>query len=325
MNPVLRLVSGDVSSDADGSNPELVPGGAPRHVPLHPQPSELIEPGHLTRCPQCGEMNGRSADTCWNCEIDLQTTWLRDVARSPASAAASIRESPAVAESDHEAWHDLGLDAHAPQAVAAGSDADSATMPGYWSLPVLTASVELGDAMSAYPEHMLPMPAARAPRWPLGMTAVIAGVLVLFGAGAYLYIDIPADEQRDSLPAAARDRGFGRATEPGMSTITAPAGTSGGDLAHVDAALRAAERLAAQPLPDAGDADIVPADRGPEATPTRRGKTRGLSRQPIAPPTALAPAPANPRPVPQTTAPIGPCTQTVAALGLCGAPSQPKE
>jgi hypothetical protein len=338
MNPPLRLVSDDVSARTEGAAGEFIPGIAPRPALSHPDPSEFVEPGHLTRCPQCGEMNGKSADTCWNCEIDLQTVGPRGLVRSPDPAAASDRESLGEAAPDHEAWHDLGLNLHLTEPVPADAGHDPATLPEdpYWSLPVLTASVAPGELASAHTHHDLSVPAARAQGWPAGMKAVVAGVLVLFGACAYLYFDSVPSDPADSSQAAARDRGFSRAPESGSKTTTL-ADTPGGGLAHVDAALRTAERLVAQPGPgpNAGPTNVAPVEPAPVAaawpkvSPNHRGnKARGTSRSATAPSTAMAPVPEPPRPVQHAmpAAPIGPCTPNVAALGLCTAPSsQPKE
>ena len=340
MNPPLRLVSDDVSARADGATGEFIPGVAPRPALSPTEPSALMEPGHLTRCPQCGEMNGKSADTCWNCEIDLQTIGPRGLVQSPAPAAASTHESAAVTAPDHEAWHDLGLDLHLPQSALADAGSDSATPPddAYWSLPVLTSSIAPSELALAHPHHDLSVPVGGAPRWPAGIKAAIAGFLVLVGACVYLYVDSLTPDAADSPSAATRDRGFNRAPESAVSKIAPPGDATGSDLAHVDAALRIAERLVAQPGPgaDTGSTNIAPADIAtdtpswPRTAPNHRGnKARGSSRAVIAPATAVAPVPDQPRPIPHATAPatpIGPCTPTVAALGLCAAPSsQPKE
>lgn len=340
MNPPLRLVSDDVSARAEAAAGDFLPGLAPKPAPPQPEPSALVEPGHLTRCPQCGEMNGKSAHTCWNCEIDLQSVGPRGLVQAPPPAAASGNESTALTAPDHEAWHDLGLDLHLPESAHADAGPDS-TMPpddAYWSLPVLTSSIAPGDLVSVYPHHELSVPVSGAPRWPAGMKAVIAGVLVLFGACAYLYFDSLTPNVGDSPAAAARDTGFSRADGSAVSKISPAADASGSDLTHVDAALRTAERLVAQPGPgtDIGSTTIAPAvpvtdtSSWPRTSPNHRGnKARGSSRHAIAATTAVAPVPDQPRPVQRATAPatpIGPCTPNVAALGLCSAPSsQPKE
>jgi len=169
--------------------------------------------------------------------------------------------------------------------------------------------------------------------------AVVAGVLVLFGACAYLYIESLTPEAGDSRPAETRDGGFSRAPGSTGSKISPAADASVSDLAHVDAALRTAERLVAQPGPGANVAStnvapaqpVVDTPSSPRTAQNHRGssKARGSSRSAVAPATAVAPEPEPPRPIQRATvpaAPIGPCTPNVAALGLCAAPSsQPKE
>jgi hypothetical protein len=341
MNPPLRLVSDDVSARTEGATGDFIPGDAPRPALPHLESSALIEPGHLTRCPQCGEMNGKSADTCWNCEIDLQTVGPRGLVPSAAPVAASAHDSPTATAPDHEAWHDLGLDLHLPQSALADAGSDSAMPPddAYWSLPVLTSSIAPNELALTHAHHDQSVPGSGESRWPAGVKAVVAGVLVLFAACAYLYFDGMTPNAADSSPAAARDGGFSRAPGSTVSKVSPAADPPGGDLAHVDAALRTAERLVAQPGPAVNvvPTKVAPAEpvvetpSWPRVAQNHRGssKARGSSRAAIAPATAVAPEPEPPRPIQRATvpaAPIGPCTPNVAALGLCAAPSsQPKE
>src|SRR5260221_1804907 len=165
MNPVLRLVSGHSANAtaSDGSSAgepthEFVPGfeprqaGLPASVSASSSPSSslsssssLLQTGHLARCRRCGELNGRSAETCWNCEAELQSGTLP-----------------------------TGLNPGLPS--AANSDTPpSSLLPEF---PVLTSSVNSSELRAPYAEAMAAaLPASSTRRRPAG--SLVAMVVVV--------------------------------------------------------------------------------------------------------------------------------------------------
>lgn len=350
MNPVLRLVSGDANSPADAPIREFIPGFEPRPAAPRVEPTVALQTGHLGRCPRCGELNGRSAEACWNCEADLQTIGPRSVQPAP---------EPVATASNHEPWHDLGQDAAGqPSSIAEATTLPTSTFRASENLgqplPVLTLSVEPSDWMSAYAAQAPQPPVVVAPQRQWALVAAAAAILVVsVGVGAYLYVDhdVPSRPSVADL-ASMRERGLAnQAVQPG-ARMTPPATSVGGDLSKVDEALRTAEMLTRPPLEAAAPAPVVPAaappvaDAGqaraalqqaprprPRATPRSDvttalapESTRATLTRSVRPAPTLVPVQEPTRSVRPPAAPVGPCTPTVAALGLCAAPSsQPKE
>lgn len=329
MNRVLRLVSGQganaTATSSDGSAgepiPEYVPGFEPRQAgspasvsaPLSPpSSSSLLQTGHLARCRRCGELNGRSAETCWNCEAELQSGTL-PTGLNPGPPSAANSDSP-----------------------------PSSLLPEF---PVLTSSVKSSE-LRASPAAAMPagMPAASTRSGSAGnLVAMIVILLLLAGAGAYLYLDNQESETAAARSAAAarsraatavRPTALAAPANPTAAIAPAQAPSPSGDLSAVDAALRAAD-LVSQPQPESMPAYVAPAERV-IAAPTRTrsatatavaSKTRGAARS-LAPAAAAAPPVYAPAIRVRPPAPAAvPCTPNVAALGLCGAPasSQAKE
>ena len=336
MNPVLRLVSGHganaTSSEGSGAGeatPEFVPGFEPRQAGSPASvsapssqssslssSSSLLQTGHLARCRRCGELNGRSAETCWNCEAELQSGTL-PTGMNPGPPSAANSDTP-----------------------------PSSLLPEF---PVLTSSVkssELRSPSGAMAPSAVPVSSTR--RGPAAsLVAMIVVVLVLAGAGAYLYLDSQESETTAAhgtadarARAATAVRPAALAAPSNLPAAVAPqqAQSPSGELSAVDAALRTAE-LVSQPKPESMPTYVAPAERVIAASTKTRSamaagaaanKTRAAART-VAPTTAAAAAAppvyapaARVRPPAPATAP---CTPNVAALGLCSAPasSQTKE
>lgn len=326
MNPVLRLVSGHGANSSPSSSEssesssavepthEFIPGfeprpaGLPASVSVSGPPAgsdashaSLLQTGHLVRCRRCGELNGRSADACWNCEADLQAGTL------PTGI-------PAAANSEH---------------------APSSLFP---EPPLLTSPVssnELRPARGATMPAPLPAPSLRrAPS--TGLVATIALLTMLLAGGGlyYYFVDGPESEAARAAAAIAAGRARAAATpvQPAAAMVAAPAAAAtpgNNELPSVDAALRAADLVSQQAKPDSMGAYVAPTERVIAAS----TKTRSVAGS-TAPPGASAKARAQARAAAQaaTVAPpavrsrppaavAGPCTPNVAALGLCSAPA----
>ena len=335
MNPVLRLVSGHganaTSSEGSGAGeptPEFVPGFEPRQAGSPASvsapssqsslssSSSLLQTGHLARCRRCGELNGRSAESCWNCEAEL-----------------------------HSGTLPTGMNPGPPS--AANSDTPpSSLLPEF---PVLTSSVTSSELRASHAAAMpSAVPASSTRRGTAGnLVAMVVVLMVLAGAGTYLYLDSQESDTAAARSAAAARSRAATAVRPAAlaapanpaATVAPPQAQSpSGELSAVDAALRTAELVSQQPKPETMPVYVAPAERVIAASTKTRsataaaaaGKTRTASRS-LAPPTPAAAA------APQVYAPAArvrppapaavPCTPNVAALGLCGAPasSQAKE
>jgi hypothetical protein len=86
---------------------------------------------------------------------------------------------------------------------------------------------------------------------------------------------------------------------------------------------------AAPPAATAIDVAIPPSATPPVGTAKSKaahgGKARSASRSPNVATVLAAPTPDRPEPSRQAPFPARPCTATVAALGLCAAPTESKE
>lgn len=334
MNPVLRLVSGHgansepsagessgsagVSSDsAIEPTHEFVPGfkarpaGSPASVSATPAGSDdahasLLQTGHLVRCRRCGELNGRSADACWNCEAGLEFGTLPTGLPPPAA------------------------------------NADAAPSSLFPDVPLLTSPVSSNELRSTYGGAMpAPMPPASVRRGPgTGLVATIAVVMmVLAGGGLYYVFDNHESEAaRNAAAAAMRPRPAAvvepSAVAPSVGVapslgVEAPPASSG-ELSSVDAALRAAELVSQQAKPDSMAVYVAPSERviaasaktrsaASAGTPGAASRSRAAARNTAPGNVALPRAPALPTRAPAAAA--GPCTPNVAALGLCSAPA----
>ena len=255
----------------------------PRAGPTRTEPIAAPElSAHLGHCWHCGALNGQSASTCWSCEASL-----RIVAPEAAGNEATIPSARAPREA-RESVHDR------------------------WALPVLTMPVDDAEMASQYPgpEHFMATPPAPRRGWQV--PALIAGLLVLVGGGAWL---IFAGAERDAQESVATSAAVLRAQPvtqmpdippSAVSEPLRPLDTLGAGAAPPVAAPHAvdpASIVAAEPPPNPS--------RQPKTTLTQRGKARATPQEPIG---YAQPAPAQPA---RPAAPIGPCTPTVAALGLC--------
>ncbi|HEY4068550.1 MAG TPA: hypothetical protein VGM74_16730 [Burkholderiaceae bacterium] len=289
--------------------------------------------GHLLRCPQCGALNGRSVVACWSCEADL-TNLVPLIAAGadagPAGAARAVQEP--------EPGQPGAAGAELDMAVLLGSAAWDASDPKRSSVPVLTTPVSPGSLVPGHSEGPMAGAFLQPPRPRWGLFAIVGIALLFAGGGAYevLRSNLP-EALKPTFAGAPRDAALPAAPDAGLPA--APVTHAPGDLSHVDEALRTAEMLTRTP-PDDASTEIVPV-RPPDASPSRgravtaatvpgprQGRTRNGSRTTgtRAPPASVGDVPAQRVDSGPAVRPAaGPCTATVAALGLCASPNQPKE
>ena len=297
MRPLLRSVPNEPRPGAEPARPEPIAA------------SEST--AHLGRCWHCGALNGQSASACWSCEASL-----RIVATEPAPVKA---ETPAPAAVSRPA----GLPDPAPATFSIG---DEATIPSArepreaaqdrWALPVLTMPVDDAEMASQYPgpEQFMAMPAAPRRGWQV--PALIAGLLILVGGGVWL---IMAGAARDAQESVATSAAVLHA-QPMAQLPDAPLTTAREPIRPLDtlgagAAPPVAAPHVVDPLSIVAAAPPPNPSRQPKTTSAQRGKARATlpelagSRQSAQAPMA------------RPAVPAGPCTPTVAALGLCTSPS----
>ena len=282
--------------------------------------SELEQPAstpHLVRCLRCAALNGRSASLCWSCEAELPAAL--PVAKPPGTGSDT---EPSLAPQHSPLGFFSALDgADAPTAPGVVHARDHAEAP--FSEP---ASAEaLDERLAAFSQHR-----RRAPRRLLG-TAAIVVFAAASGTGAYLvqrpppFIALEANPApRDVTtaivePSAGTGRSTARLADPSRAelpdAVRAEAAAPASIIEPLEPAAQAvAPPRAAPPLPTAA----LTATRGSAARGTRSARNAAA---PL--PAPLSGASDTRRPTP---AQPGACTATVAALGLCQAPSaQSKE
>ena len=230
------------------------------------------------------------------------------------------------------------------------------------SLPVLTSTVtSVTPLMQIYrPGDAAHFTQPQRPRW--GLFAIVGVALLFVAAGGYeLLRDDPSGEARPAIADASLRSGANQSA-PAAALSTTPAAPAAarvpGDMSQVDEALRTAELVGrATPLEDIARSALLPA-LSPETAPPivpvkptalprraegsgatgpgngRRGKaaahggSRVASTRSPAEPVEVAPRQRDARGARAASeGSFGPCTSTVAALGLCtpASPSQHKE
>jgi hypothetical protein len=342
MRPVLRPASNDSSVRSEFAPLDL-DFGLPRAAepaPVLEVPSLLHSTSHLGRCAHCGALNGRSAEACWNCEVALTGTLFEAApATPPESNASGTDESVpgAVAgyEAGHEALRDLGPEhAHREHVEPEHHGNDE-------YLPVLDLSAVVDDPLAGHapPGSYLVVPRPPQSRWRVMAAVGVVAALVCGGGGYLLAAKLARDGESALFMSIGLPLGQGSAHDPDSTTsaVPGPMRSSGGATAQGDAALLAADAalLAADAARRAqahiGTDPAVAADQRPDAadhTKTARPyrRARDATRSAMASPATNQP-PAEPsRAAAPTPASVGPCTRTVAALGLCASPSnQPRE
>jgi hypothetical protein len=260
-------------------------------------------------------LNGRSAETCWNCEAELQSDTL-PTGMNPGPPSAANSDTP-----------------------------PSSLLPEF---PVLTSSVKSSDLRTSHAVAMpSAVPASSTRRGTAGnLVAMIVVLMVLAGAGTYLYLDSQESDTAAARSAAAarsraatgvRPAALGAPANPTAMVAPPQVQSPSGELSSVDAALRTAE-LVSRPQPETMPVYVAPAERVIAAStktrsataPGAASKTRTAARSPAPANAAAAAAPQVYAPATRVRPPApaaAPCTPNVAALGLCGAPasSQAKE
>ena len=259
---------------------------------------------HLAPCPHCGSPNGVSASSCWSCEASLLPLRQSRRGRAP--------------------WLAATTPTHAPD-------------PADESLPVLTSAVEDNSptaqhGMTSFPTSApasAPVPGAvgRGHAWQTGASILIVAAVAV---GALVYFETPAP----APPRVVKGGGFIVDTPETAALMNhRPAPTAPADLVGAGNAPPGV----AEARPDALRALAVepgnpPAARAqPSAAPAASkaayaGKARRTPRQADEPTPPAVPMRDRPEPSWQAPPPVrAACTPTVAALGLCTAPSTPTQ
>ena len=291
MRPVLRSVSNEAKPRAEP--PRLEPVAAPEPT------------AHLGHCWHCGALNGESASACWSCEALLRIAAAEPFAPQAEPAAQEAEESELAA-------FRTGNEATIPSARAPREAREP--VADRRAVPLLTIPVDMASEYPG-PDQLMVTPAAPRRGWQF--PALITGLLVLVGGGGWLIFAGAARDAQESVATSAavlRAPPVAQMPDVPAATVTRPSprplNTFGADPAPPVAAPHAFDPVAAvaaapRPYPV----------RLPKATQAQRGKGRAAPLEP-----AGAAQPASPQPARQA-APVGPCTPTVAALGLCASPS----
>jgi hypothetical protein len=303
MRPILRSVSNEAKPRAE--------------PPPRPEPVAVPEPtAHLGHCWHCGALNGQSASVCWSCEASLRIV-------APEPFAPRVEPVPAKLEEHASAAFTTGNEATIPSARAPREAREQRELREHRepepqpetdrrAVPLLTIPVDMASEYPGPGQFAVTPP---APRRGWLFPALIAGLLVLVGGGGWLL-----------FASAARDAQ--EATATSAAVLPAPPMAPMPDAPPADPVRPAQplETLGVDPAPpvaapQAFDPVATAAAAAPRPNPARLPKAaqfqRGKGR--IAPPEPVVSA--QPAPLARPAAPAGPCTPTVAALGLCTSPS----
>lgn len=350
MSSVRRAGRGETAQHREAVLTEAERASAPE--PALPEPAlpeeaaALVPPdsSHLIECPQCHVLNGRSAASCWSCESLLFGVDPVDEAKAaePAAAAAMTKEpsapGPAAVVSDAPRPGGLHLVTRGGfptvvSEVVATPDAPAHALPSSdMVLPVLTNLAEADVAGHEAAVEVLPAFARPEPSWqrafvaerswPIGRWALIGLAVLVVGFGMYQFRGAPdRDAGNGPTPEATvapvtRDSAPVPTATPGRDNDRTPTSTGAGALADVPVVNLprvAAEPVRPRPEPRQKPASTATKPRG------KAGAATGAAGE-AAVPTAAQASPAAER-SPRPAAVTGPCTVTVAALGLCSPPA----
>ena len=335
----LTIMSSDASPLAGPPGADALAKVTSQWDDLPPLPKS-VDGSHLAPCPNCGVENGALAQTCWNCEgslipaapLRLVTKDGADVSRQAANAEAA----PVAAMTG--AMAPPGGDTTQPtqptQTPAAPVDpapSDAEDFLAGW-MPAL----DLGDS-SEPSESPLP-PEPRAYGLNLQVIGAVFAVAVLAGAGVYYKAHFAEPGLGDFGGRPNAGAGAWGGSAQGSPTARPGGGASTDAVTQsVDDALAAAERaLSTPPGPDAAASAALPVSADPrrsrvgngaDAAATGQGKTgrkRRDASEDSAPagPSASVDVPSRPtRSGGPATGSGRSCSPTLAALGLCQAPS----
>lgn len=286
---------------------------------------------HLMPCPRCGEANGVTAISCWKCDLQLMPNHLLEPRPLPPHAPVPDASPPSV------------LDAEVPQTMAeqvggAGTHRrdDPHTLPLFvpptarftanessfaarvglsrvrqllMALTLMLAGALLGALFIDFLRRDEPQaPVARAPVAPAGPAAaapVSTPTPVVPAATVQQASAVPATPPTAQTPAAVSPQppSAAIATPPALPDTVGSAGTA------------SAQALEAAPV--ARVTQDPPRARAAGTRTARRSTVRSTASDSAAASTALRHAEAQPPP------PVrAPCTEQVAALGLCNQPGR---
>jgi hypothetical protein len=302
MRPILRSVSNEAKQRAE--------------PPARPEPVAAPEPtAHLGHCWHCGALNGQSASVCWSCEASL-----RIVAAEP--FAPRVEPIPAKPEESAPAAFTTGNEATIPSARAPREAREHRELrehlehhepdpePDRRAVPLLTIPVDMASEYPGPGQFTVVSPARRR-GWLF--PALIAGLLVLVGGGGWLiFAGAAHDAQEATATSAAVLRAPPMAPIPDAPPAVPASPAQPLETFGVDTAPPVAAPQAFNPVAPADAAPRPNPVRLPKAAQSQRGRGRIAAPDPVV---SAQPPPARP------AAPVGPCTPTVAALGLCASPS----
>jgi hypothetical protein len=284
------------------------------------------EQSHLVACRKCEAMNGRSAPFCWNCETDRTAS----ASAEPESLGSPEIHGPDTIGQISSFIGALPGDAPPTREMVTLPPEFSTFKEGGSMLPVLNSALPMDEPLAMHFNGKAPSKS----RERVIIVASIAAVILLAVGWSALNDRWPFDPPADSR-AAQRD-----AYTPGDTLGTTPRSAhaesdyldSGRTLSYE--VLSPKDPSLANPTQDTLPAQPPPQDVRPApASPRARGATQAASRAAWAAlelqrrntRDAKSPIPSNPS-ANAESAPLGPCTAAVQALGLCSAPTvKPKE
>jgi hypothetical protein len=269
---------------------------------------------HLQPCPRCGEANGITAIACWKCDLQLMPEHLLEPREGPDSRLPPPEEVPRVeAEVPAEMLEQLRVarhdDAHTLPPLAAAMRHDTANDPYFgaaWASPQfrllwVAVGVALAAALLAWLVPRAPVEVVRTPA-KVSSTVKLPPPAAQEEMPPVTAVPAPTVEQRQAAAPVAEPVAAVQAVPPAVLPPTAARGAvvraRPADSRSADPSRPAEGRWVA---PRAQSAPARAAPRDDESTRRVEEAVRRADAD-----SARGPAPVQ-----------APCTQQVAALGLC--------
>jgi hypothetical protein len=357
MSSVIRLKpdkgSGRPSPGADSTSGDSQFDSVPNTVPPRGRRLATTPPAstksHLAPCGQCGSLNGRSATVCWSCEADLLAVKPRVFSDAPEEsteaqpqAALPVLNSPLQADEVHSAPWELAefeqpasVRRYTAEVVAAvcaivfiGAGAyayfSASDLPPTQVAPAQNEQSNR-DASSGGNNDTDVKPAANQAASPSTNAAAPAAPAAVAPAVAATppSTTTPPVTAQVATPAPALTPTVPSTTLPSTSESTATAKPSTETATPSPRAAEAEAITQAMAIAAPAKAVTAPVVRSKPITESRVRRSRAAQRTPAETQTAESPQSSRDklRPAKANAVPAGPCTATIAALGLCSAPS----
>lgn len=364
MGLVVRLGPDIAASRGDAGAGDTMSGTSQPQDALASELPRAGEVSHLVPCRHCGVLNGWTAQYCWGCEASLwKARASGSVAEHGYDASESeVLERP---PNDGGGAHDTPLASQTGNietVIAAGSDVSPVQTATHRTLanadasfPLLTSMVEGKNSVPALSVTPAPaLPAGMSPTQMLQIAAVLV-VTAFVGITTYLHWGTAAGDaaiQTGVRGGNAKSAGLAVGQISVAPPIARAPETGQGDTMPAAVAPRATVAVPDTPVqsqsvePDAAlrveVGPPVPAMQHPAEvatgllstrstsaaamTATQSDKVRGTVRSANPAAADSMPKPDRFEPERPTSPPLGPCTEAVAALGLCAAsPIRSKE